>query len=294
MNFIESAHRFTVTAANVQQIEFGNQKFFTTLARGLPISLMEQAMLTGNALFGSSLVFPALSFHAECVVVDGGSAAQLRNDYDFGFVQGLRSANIHLEYWGKVASDGRTSVYITMPNVFEIDTDTSIQPFTRAASSRFEARDIGAGAVKVSADFTDHPLYIFPRTVSHMLPTFQRVDHHIRWVFFRREFKTVFCFRNKRDGSFTPISSTAYWIDYDHTVSYSGGTPSVAAKTSPAFPVGGSPSENDSTSRMIMQMAKAGGPLFTPAVLQNRLSDRGLRSETEEDLNSAFVSSFWT
>ena len=200
MNFIESALKFTVTAANVQQLEFGDQKFFTTLARGLPISLMEQAIRTGSALFGSSLVFPALSFHAECVIVDGGSAAQLRNDYDFGFVQGLRSANIHLEYWGKVASDGRTNVYITMPNVFEIDTDTAIQPFTRAASSRFEARDIGAGAVRVSADFTDHPLYIFPRT----RPTcFRRSS---RWTIIFDGFSSV---ASSRRSSASRTSETA-------------------------------------------------------------------------------------
>ena len=304
MNFLDSAHKFTVTAGNVQQIEFGNRLFFTTLATGLPVQLMEDTLAAGGALFGNNLVFPAISFHAECVVLmPKGTPApdiQLRNDFDFGFVQGLRTGDIYMEYWGQVQANGRTVVHIGMPNTFEVDTDTTIKPFTSAASSRFEVRNVSEpggqlDALKVSSDFHDHPLYIFPRTVRHTLPTNVAVPHFLRWVSCKREFQTIFCFRNKRDGSFTPISATAFDINYNHTVSYSGNgaTPTVVASVAPAFPRAGSPSQIDATVRDIMNMAKNGSPLLTPAVLHNRLTGSASRTVTTEDTNSSYSSSFW-
>jgi hypothetical protein len=303
MQFLESGHKFTVARANVQNLEFGNRRFFTTLANGLPIDLMEQTVLASGSLFQRGLVFPALSFHAECVVLlpTGTVPAdiQLRSQYDFGFVQGLRTADIHLEYWGQVPSNGRTNIHITMPNAFEIDTEASIKPFTVAPSApRFEIINIsvpgsGSSALRVSSDFVDHPLYTFPHTLEHMLHGTMPVSHFLRWVFFRREFRTVFCYRNKSDGSFTPISCTAWMIDYNHKVSYVQGAPkpTVETSTSAAIPTG--PTQIDETVRRLMTMAKANAPLLTPQLLQERLSSAALRTVTEEDTNPDFISTFW-
>jgi len=308
MNFLDSGHKFSVAAGNsLQQIEFGNRFFFTTLAVGMPVQAMEQAILSGGALFGSGLIFPAIFFRAECVVLlpkdSSGPSPEthLRNNFDFGFVQGLKSSSIHLEYWGQVQANGRSILHIDMPNVFELDTDTSTQPFTQLANLRFKIKNVTQPNSKfhmlqVSSDFFDHPMYTFPHTFGHRLPSNVEVPHFIRSVIFRREFKTIFCFKNKKDGSFTPISSTDWDVNYKHTVNY---TNNVANRTvtegmSHTFPSRGSPSNIDETDRRIMAMAKAGAPLMTPAILQSRLAPGAARTVTRENTNPDFVSSFWT
>lgn len=308
MNFLESGHVFTVAAGNSrQQIVFGNRFFFTTLATGMPVQAMEQAIVSGGTLFGSGLIFPAISFHAECIILSpkGTSAVspeiELRRDFDFGFVQGLKSLDIHLEYWGQIQANGRTILHIDMPNIFEVDTDTAISPFTTVAASRFEISNVTQptsqlNALKVSSDFFDHPMYTFSHTMRHRLPTNVDVQHFIRSVTFKREFRTIFCFRSKKDGNFTPISSTDWDINYSHTVSYAdnGTTRSVTEGTSHTFPSRGSPSNIDATDRRIMAMAKAGAPLMTPAILQARLAQASSRTVTRENTNPDFTSSFWT
>lgn len=308
LKFDDTRHKFTVASGNVrQQLEFGNRLFFTTLTGGMPIQALEQVLLTGGSLFGSSLVFPALSFHAESVVLMPKATSaqfpeqQLMGGFEFGFVQGLKSMDLHLEYWGQIALNGRSILHISMPNVFEVDTDASTLPWTRVAASRFEIRNVTQAAsqfnaLMVSSDFTDHPMYTFGHTVQHTLPTNVIVPHFIRQVRFRRVFKTIFCFRNKKDGTFTPISSTDWAIDYNHVVSYSqnGTTRTVTGTTNPSFPSSGSPSNIDATDRQIMGMAKAGAPLFTQPLLQTRLGPSGSRTVTKEDTNADFVASFWT
>lgn len=308
LTFLDSGHKFTVAAGNARQLlEFGNRLMFTTLAAGMPVQSMEQVLANGGSLFASGLIFPAISFHAECIVLMPKETSaqfpelQLRNDFDFGFVQGLKTFDVHLEYWGQIQANGRSILHINMPRVFEVDTDTSIQPWTRAASSRFEIRNMTQAASKfnslrVSSDFVDHPLYTFVHTVQHTLPTGVEVPHFIRAVVFRREFRTIFCFRNKKDGSFTSISSTDWAINYNQTVSYSqnGAARTPVNKVGLSFPSGGSPSNVNETDRQIMAMAKAGSPLMTPAVLQTRLGPAGSRNVTRNNTNPDFVSSFWT
>ncbi len=307
LKLLESAHKFTVAAGNTRpQLEFGNRLFFTTLVGGMPIQQMEQLLATGGSLFSSGLVFPALSFHAECVVLMPKATSaqfpeqQLRGGFDFGFVQGLKTLDVHLEYWGQIAANGRSVLHINMPKVFEVDTDTSIQPFTRAEASRFDIRNVTQAAstfnsLKVSSDFVDHPMYTFVHTVQHTLPSSVTVPHFIRLVTFRREFRTVFCFRDKKDGAFTPISATEWAISYNHVVSYSqnGATRTVVSSVTQTFPSGGSPSVVNDTDRTILAMAKAGTPLMTPAILQTRLGPGGSRDVTREDSNANFVPTFW-
>src|SRR5687767_13941180 len=109
LTFLDSAHKFTVAGSAAQPLlEFGNRLFFTTLAPGMPILPMEQVLLAGGTLFGSGLVFPAISFRAECVVLLPKQTSahfpeqQLRGGFDFGFVQGLKSSDLNLEYWGQI------------------------------------------------------------------------------------------------------------------------------------------------------------------------------------------------
>ena len=222
-------------------------------------------------------------------------------EFEFGFVQGLKSLDVHLDYWGQIAANGRSVLHISLPNVFEIDTDAAIQPWTRTSASRFQLRNVTQKASKfnalgISSDFTDHPMYVFAHTVQHTLPTNVVVPHFIRSVGFKREFRTIFCARSKKDGTFTPISSTVWIIDYDHTVDYSqnGANRTVTTSVSTKFPSGGSPSNVNATDRQIMAMAKAGSPLVTHELITKRLQDKSLRTVTEEDTNADFVSSFWT
>src|SRR5215208_864218 len=141
LTFDDARHNFTVASNARQQLEFGNRFFFTTLTGGMPIQTLEQALLNGASLFGSSLIFPALSFHAESVVLMPKATSaqfpeqQLLGGFEFGFVQGLKSMDVHLEYWGQVAANGRSILHISMPNVFEVDTDPSTQPWTRVATT---------------------------------------------------------------------------------------------------------------------------------------------------------------
>jgi hypothetical protein len=308
LRFDDDRHKFTVAAGNSRpQLEFGNRLFFTTLAAGLPIQNLEQVLQAGGTLFGSGLVFPALSFHAEGVVLMPKATSaqfpeqQLMGEFEFGFVQGLKSLDVHLDYWGQVAANGRSTLHINLPQVFEVDTDASIQPWTRVSASRFELRNVTQAAsqfnaLKISADFTDHPMYVFVHTVQHTLSTNLVVPHFIRSVSFKREFRTIFSARNKKDNSFTPISSTAWIIEYDHTVNYSqnGATRTVTSNVTTRFPSGGSPSNVNTTDRQIMGMATAGSPLVTQQLISTRLGPTGSRTVTRENTNADFVSSFWS
>jgi len=188
-----------------------------------------------------------------------------------------------------------------MPQVFEVDTDAGIQPWTRTAATRFELRNVTQAAsqfnaLRISSDFTDHPMYTFAHTVQHSLPSNVAVPHFIRRVSFQRAFRTIFCARSKKDGSFTPISSTDWTIDYDHTVNYSQNCASRTgtSNVSTTFPGGGSPSNVNAADRQIMAMAKARSPLIAQQVLATRLGPTGLRTVTKENLNPDFVSSFWS
>jgi hypothetical protein len=306
MDFLEDAHRFRIGQPHLQQLDWGRNLFFTSLAPGMPIQAMEQTIAAGGSLYGRGLVPPAINFDAECVVLTpkGSPAPEiaLRNRYDFGFVQGLSSGDVHLEYWGQIAGNGRTIIHISMPNTFEIDTDTPAQPFTVVPGARFDVRSVPvpgsqSSGVKVTAGFSDHPMYSFPRIMGYKLPGDVLVPHYIRWVRFTREFRTIFCARDKVAGNFIPISATGWTIDYNHTVSHTNnglGDPVVVASTSPSFPLRGSPSQVNATDRKIMGMAQAGAPLLTPQVLASRFNPGNSRSVIQEAPNPDFVSSFWT
>jgi hypothetical protein len=309
VTFLDSGHKFTVAAAAIKQdIDFGNRLFFTVLTSGMPIQQIEQTLASGGSLFGSSLVFPAITFDAQCVVTMPKATSpqfpelKIRADLEFGFVQGLQTHDIHLEYWGQIAANGRSILHITMPGTFEVDTDLTIAPWSRAASSRFTIRNITQAALsfnslRISSNFDDHPMYSFAHTVQHTLPNNVVVPHFIRSVRFKRVFRTNFCFRKKKTGNFTAISSVDWSIEYDHLVNYSqNGTvrtvvDNVAGHT---FPSKGSPSNINQTDRDIMGMAKAGAPLLTPTVLQTRMQTPTLRTVTREAPNADFVSGFWT
>jgi hypothetical protein len=216
-------------------------------------------------------------------------------------VQGLKSGNLNLEYWGQIPTNGRSHLHISMPGTFEVDTDGAMQPFTHVATGRFEIINVTQSAsqfnsLRVSSDFVDHPLYTFVHTVQHSLPNNVTVPHFIRAVSFKREFRTIFCVRDKKDGTFTAISSTDWAIEYRHQVDYrnNGATKMPVSAVSLKFPSGGNPSNINEIDREMMAMAKAGAPLVTQSILQARLGPGGTRTPTRENNNPDFISSFWT
>jgi hypothetical protein len=185
-----------------------------------------------------------------------------------------------------------------MPNVFEVDTDPTIQPWTRAAASRFSVTDVTKQgdtnlSFQVAAEFSDHPLVQFPHTLTFNNPFKQ---FFLRWVTFTVDFRTIFTFRDKSDGSFNAISATEWRVHFDHLVSYigNGANHSVNNRVgAPGFPSGGNPSIVSQTDRSILAMAKAGSPFHTQAVLSQRLNDPARWTVTDETPNADFDSTFW-
>jgi hypothetical protein len=226
----------------------------------------------------------------------------LRNKFDFGFVQGLKASDLHLDFWGRFKTHGRTITHISMPNIFEVDTHPLSQPFTRVASGRFEIKNITqAGSkfnfLKVIAEGADHPMYSFSHTIDH--PIFgPSVKNFLRQVTFKTELRTIFCFREKKTGEFSPISSTVWTIHFNHIVRYTNnGQNRVVTDQSPGvfIPRKGLPSNIDTTDRRILAMAKAGTPFLTPAILQGRFAlGSPNRTVTALEENDEFDPNFFT
>lgn len=307
VTFRQDGHKFQVIPQSpAQRLEFGNRLFFTSLTGGVPILDLETAILAGS-LFNSGLLPPALLFHAECVALlskneEPFQEAQFRRKFDFGFVQGIKESNVHLEYWGRVKNFGRTILDLAMPNAFEVDTDASTQPWTRIASTRFEIKDIttvgSAGtSLRISSDFDDHPMYLLPHTIRHLN---NGQPNLLRRITFRREFRTIFTFQDKVQGDFTPISSTDWDVRYDQIVNYTdnGATRSVTdLNAGHIFPRGGNPANVNATDREIMGIAKRGNPFNTPPVLQARISGQSAaqvaRDKQTDDVNDDFDPTFF-
>lgn len=308
LQFLDKFHKFNIDFPQParQGLEFGNKFFFTTLVAGEPIAVIEQSMLGGAALFNNPVLGSALFFHAECIVFSPKAGApqfpeiDLQNRFDFGFVQGIRDSDLHLDFWGRFAEHGRTVVHINMPNSFEVDTDPAAQPFTRVAGSRFKIKNVTEtnsqfNFLKVSADFSDHPLYVFDHTLIHKN---NRQPNFLRSIDFTRTFHTIFCFREKRTGDFTAISSSIWDIRYNQELSYLNKDPTnrkITDKvTGHVFASGGSPSTVGATDRQILAMAKAGSPFVNRTIAASRMAANAPgRTVTTEDKNGDFVQSFF-
>jgi hypothetical protein len=171
LNFDDDAHKYFVdlTVPATVGLDFGNQIVITSLVTVPDVPAVEASLAAGTPLFGSSLVPGALSFFASSIVLskDKGTPldeAQLKAGFEFGFVQGILQFDTHLDYWAPRKSDGRVVLHIGMPGMFEVDTEPSIQPWTRAAAGRFKVERVPtkagkSGGLKVSAAFVDHPLF---------------------------------------------------------------------------------------------------------------------------------------
>lgn len=303
LSFDDDAHKFQVVPQSPQlTLEFGSKLFFTSLTTGLPAAQLEASLATDQAAFNSPLVFPALLFFAKAValVPRGANAsaaeAQFRRNFEFGFVQGTRFPSVHLEYWGKTGAAGRSIVHIDMPLDFEVDTDPMTQPWTRIASSRFKVTNETKGAsgplrFKVEAEFQDHPMLILPHTIGRLAS-----ERFLRSITFTRDFRTIFCYRDKSDSSFNAISATRWTIPFNHFVSYTGGgsTRNIDNRVGPPnFPSGGSPSDVQLEDHRILSMAKSGSPIVTVNILNTRMKDPGVRTETDETPNADFDPAFW-
>ena len=300
LNFDDDAHEFHVDlpAPATVGLDFGNRLFVTSMVTLPNMVAIETALAARTPLFNSGLVPDAILFFASSVVVGKDNRplneAQLKAGFEFGFVQGIQSFDIHLDYWGQRKSNGTTAVHIGMPATFEVDTETSIQPWTRIASKRFKVERAPPRAgkpagLKVSAGFSDHPLYFFPHTITNAAS----VTRFLRFISTKRVFRPIFCFRDKATGDFEAISSSVYVIQYRHQISYSdnGATRTVIDNAAPhVFPSGGNPANINADDRQLMTMAKAGSPLMTPQVLSTRLHTH---EESEQETNDDFDPSFW-
>ncbi|MFM0202607.1 hypothetical protein PQR53_22350 [Paraburkholderia fungorum] len=139
--FDENAHHFTVKPQSPQlALEFGARNFYTSLTTGLPVNQIDAGLAAGQSAYNNFLVYPALQFHAEAVLLvpqgTNPSAAEARfcSSFEFGFVQATSFPSIHLEYWGSTAAAGRTMVHIDMPPGYEVDTDPVTKPWTHIAA----------------------------------------------------------------------------------------------------------------------------------------------------------------
>jgi hypothetical protein len=295
LNFDDSSHKFFVDTIEAphDMIEFGNTRFWTSIIRIPDVAALEQSLAAGTPLFNNGLVPPGLLFHAECVIKNI-TEAELRTRFEFGFIQGIRQNDIHLEYWGQRAEMGRAILHISMPQTFQLDTDPAIQPWTKFASQRFAITRLNnlPNVLKVTSSFKDHPLLSFNHT---LIETSGQI-HFIRFLSQKTDFRTIFSFRDKTTGTFEGISSSDWALEFKHTVTYSnnGGTRKVTRiGGTHLIPKGGSPSNVNATDRQIMDMAKAGTPILSPDGLSALLQDRGRRQTTIETTNPDFEPSFW-
>jgi hypothetical protein len=304
----DSSHHFFIDVISPplrQGLEFGPANFFATLIGGLPIAALEANLAGGVPLFNNINVVPAVSFTAECVVLMLKTESPqfpeqfILGNFEFGFIQGLKASNLHMDFWGRYAAHGRTVMDIAMPNAFQVDTDPAILPWTRISAKRFSVKNVTMAtskfnSLKISATFSDHPMYVFGHTVTNQNNS---VPNFLRSVSFRREFETVFCFREKKTGDFTPVSTANWLIHYNHQVVNTGngtGRTVTELANNHRFPTGGSPSDIGATARSLMTSAKAGAPITTATTINNAINSPGGRTVTTEDRNSDFEQSFWT
>ena len=304
LTFDEDAHQFSVTYPSPSKVnlDFGPTKVFVSMATVPNVALIETTVAGGKPLFNSGLIPPAIRFSASCLVLGkekGGAltAPQLLSGFEFGFVQGIQQTDVVFEYWGQRAGHGRIVIVITMPGTLEVDTDTGITPWSRAAATRFRVEKGPAAPGKsagllVSAEFEDHPLF----HAAHTITAGDDPSRYLRSITSKRMFRTVFCYRDKGTKKFEAISSTDWKIEHQHLVKYAdkGKTRTVIDKVvGHFFPRGGSPSNVSLEDRKLMGMAKAGAPLLTPAILADRFGPGSARTITVEEKNSEFDPMFW-
>ncbi|MBC8129425.1 MAG: hypothetical protein H7Y08_03775 [Rhizobiaceae bacterium] len=283
---------------------FGEKFAFAVMDPATDISLLE-----GPALFNVAGNRTSINFHASHVVLfpkkdfPALSAPELKTRFDFGFVQGIRQTTLVVQYWGEHRGHGRTILAINGSNGFEVDTTDATKPFTTFAAGRFTAtphlpQKAGFHAFKIGAKFGDGPLWRLRHTIdskSNSSSAMMSVKHYIRSISTERYFVSIFCGREKSTGDFTAISATEWQVVHRHTIDYTvkpdGSLARAVSGPAGSFPKGGNPASIGPVHKQILAMAKAGAPLLTPVVLDNRVN-AGDRSD--EDTNPDFVDSFWT
>ncbi len=289
------------------------------LVTAIGLSEAEQtAIETASATFNSGVVPPAITISAACTLnfpkskAGGLSSANILNkiktEFEFGLVQGLKSHNMLFEFWGRTADDGKTFRFVGMPNVFEIDTTTLTKPWTRTAATRSKIIDISGIAgpdiftYRVFSEMADHPLWIFGSRVPFEHPTKHRIAHILRRVTAKREFRTMFAFREKSTNKVEGICSMAWEIVHAHNVSYvetvsgSGSSLQVTAVSTggqPPRPGSGTASDIGEEERRLLKNAFGSGPFLTPESLNVWLNDANHVTVTQEATNAEFDVNFY-
>lgn len=319
IEFDENAHSFVVEEPFWRTtIAFGDKHAFIVNSdlNDDQVKTLEQTIRDKGSLFGNIITSGVITFDATCVALipqkqmPVPSVDNLGRAFDFGLIQGVKQSDLHLEYWGKSAVDGRTIVHTTLSNRFEVDTTEAVKPFTRVSGRRFSATLVpskkkGFHAFKVNSRGFDHPQFSadrfrFFRGPRDLLPR----QFLLRSVSCQLDLVTIFSLFDKAASKFDSISATHWRVKWAHTVSYKekvdseGKSDFRASVTGPErsdlMPHGGSPSDVDQVARDVIAMAQAGTPLMTPEVLNSRLTAGAGITTTNEDTNPDFDSSFIT
>ena len=317
IDFDDDAHRFSVdTPFWKTTIAFGDTHAFIVNAdlNDAQIKTLE-TLVAASALFGNNITSASILFEATAVAfvaqkdMPVPSAGALTQAFEFGFIQGIQQSDLHCEYWGKSATDGRSILHTTLSNRFEVDTTDTAKPFTklpgrRATVTQAQPGKPGFHAFRINARHQDHPQFQinrfhFVRGPRDILP--RRLL--LRSVSCQLDFVTIFSLLDKTTAKFSAISATRWRVKWNHIVTYKerfnpGGAsdflPTVIGPDRDLLPSGGNPSLVDSDARDVIAKAQAGAPFLTPEVLNARLTASTGRTLTDEDKNDDFDPSFIT
>lgn len=284
--FDETAHRlYCVPVSPRFELNFGSTYFFTSLTTGLPFEQLDSILKAGRGIYANYLIFPAIVFVAEAVVLlpqVPAAHARFFTDFEFGFVQATEFPGARLEYWGATAAYGMVTLDYIGSSGFEIDSDPGYLPWTRIAADRFSVKadpsvnPPDSHRLKITADCSDHPMLNFKHTVTAPL---SGKKYFLRSIAFTRNFRTLFVVRHIPSNTFTPLGAVSWQVKYDHIVRYTGnGRRRIVTNRAgaPRFPPTGS-RHFERLDTEILSMARARSPVVTHAELERRLKSN-LRS----------------
>jgi hypothetical protein len=316
IEFDEDRRSFFVDAPSWETtVAIGQDMIFAvnSALNAAQIVSLEQVVKVNNA-FGNLVSSEVVTFettataHVPIKQMPVASVGELLKNFEFGFVQGMKAGDVHVEYWGRSAKEGRTVVHFDMPNQFEVDTATQAQPFTRVPKARSKVTLLppirrGFHSFKIVCGGGDHPQVFLPnRQFFKGTKDFVAREHLFRSITHRLDFLTTMVAFDKAAKKFIGISATGWQANWRHVASYtetlaSGtGAKTLTSKvTGPSgkaeMPTGGAPSNVDLSVRSILKTAAGPGPFVNPEVIRQRLSKSIV---SQEDVNPDFESSFFS
>ena len=316
IEFDEDAHKFFVDFPDWKTtMNFGDKFAFLVNSElnGLQMAALSR-VAEGGGLFGNNITSAAIFFDASATAFVSAkempvpTPQALEAAFDFGFVQGIKQSDLHLDYWGLSKSDGVVSVHTSLSNREEVDTAETVKPFTKVAANRCKVTTTqsnrpGFHAFRLHAKHSDHPQFIVNRLQNAQGPH-DLLSHK---MFLRRadcqlDFSTIFCFRDKKSGKFDGISAAEWRIRWKHVATYQekratdGSLEYVPTVSGPdrsdLMPSAGNPAAVGARERNILAIAQAGGPFLTPDALNARMRSASGVTKTFAESNADFDPSF--